>query len=770
MISGISAAAVMFFVGVLFASTAGLTLEFALSLIPGLVLVPFMLTLIICLIKKVRVYVFFIIPCFFFLGILFCSLKTDTSLRPAYLYRGKEVELVGAVASNVTSSNGISQFILETSAIKTDSSTINLKEKIKISTKDKQVVEKSSISVKGTLKIIKEPDNSSSFNAKKYYQRQGIHFSMYSDDIHISPKRMPLSIKAKISLFVNSKIESYISFFPHKTASFLKAVILNNKSDIPPLDKDRMIYAGTYRYLYCPFIHISILLFLLAGKIQHRNRYFLFGTCIFFLYLFMNTLMPSAWRICLFFISAYFITRTLKIYSPSIVMYTTVLIIGIFNPLTLTEPAFILSLASVILIRIFYRDIYQIINKYVKNRYLSPFLAIYLIITVGIYPLCCFFSMNITPWSFILGVVLTPLVTILYPLFYGGFFVFMLTGTFWGAGLEFFTSVLQKLCTGAALLPFANINTQASSIEFPIAFYMVLFCLNRKLRGRRNIKAEILSGLVCFVLSVNFITGLFDAKVTFLSIGNSDACIIQTPGNHTVMIDGGGTAPYSDYDIGTKEVVPFLVSQGINKIDSILVSHYDSDHTDGVISVMKAIPVSKLFIPDYLPDNDLRDIIEAEAKVRNTVVIPIKDSGKFELSKNLVCKVHSSGTYNLNNDNSIVATVEYGDVRMLFPGDITVFAEDNLVPIEADILKVPHHGSATSSGEEFINFAKSKYSVISVGEDNPYGHPSKAVVDRLNRSGTKILRTDKNGEINFIINLSGIKKVYSYKEWFVHGS
>ena len=236
------------------------------------------------------------------------------------------------------------------------------------------------------------------------------------------------------------------------------------------------------------------------------------------------------------------------------------------------------------------------------------------------------------------------------------------------------------------------------------------------------------------------------------------------------MIDGGGSAEYSDYDIGKAEVVPYLVSKGINKIDSILVSHYDKDHADGVVSVMQSMDVGEIFIPDYLPNNDLRDIIESEAKANNITVNIISEEGNISLAKNLVCQILMCENDLSANDNSLVAKVKYGEVSILFPGDITVFAEDRLADTKADILKVAHHGSASSTGESFLRSTDPLYSIISVGADNNYGHPAPSVIDRCIRQESTVLRTDICGDIHFILRKDGIKRVFSFKEWFFYGS
>ena len=769
MISYISAATIMFFIGSVIALSAPLSFELLSFSAIFLVGAPLAFCTAIYLIRKMKVWVLFIIPAFLFMGMTVTTFRVAETIRPLYPYAEQKVTLRGTVCSLPKDTNGLLQFMFEVNEVETAQGIHALKEKIKVSTTDYAVVPGGSICMSGKLKVIGEPKNSTSFNAKRYYQRQGIYFSLFTDNISNSPTIYKLSLKDRISLFINMSMDNYINQFGSEASGFIKGIILNNKSRIPDEAAEQMIKAGTYRYIYCPYIHFSIILYLMSFWIYKKRKYFLSGVCVFLLYLFMNFTVPSAWRICLFFILSYALTRTLKIYNVRMVFFLTILTTGIISPLTITEPGFIISITCVALMRGFFRDLSRALRKIIHNRPLAQFLSIYLIISVGIYPICSFFGMNMTPWSFVLGLVMTPLITIIYYLFYIGLFIFSFSSFFATLGIDYLIKAVELISEYASELPFATINTKSCSPLFLLAFYSVLYCIYLRLRNRKNIKGEILTSLVCFVFVASFATGIFNAEITFLSVGNADCCIIELPFRKTVMIDGGGSAEYADYDIGNAEVVPYLASKGINKIDSILVSHYDKDHADGVVTVMQSLPVGEIFIPDYLPNNDLRDIIESEASAHNIKINVISKPGKIRLAKDLICHILLCENDKSSNDNSLVAKVMYGDISILFPGDISVFAEARLSDTKADILKVAHHGSVTSTGESFIKSTDPKYSVISVGADNPYGHPAASVVERCERQGSCVLRTDISGDIHFIMNKDEIKRVYSFKEWFYGG-
>ena len=759
----------MFFVGSIAALYTNLSLTHSLILGIILVAVPLSFCVVTYFAKGKNVWILFVVPAFLFAGFGMTKLKTSESIFPLYPYTQKEVQVYGTICSQPRTYGQTHQFLMEVHQIKCDDRLVSIKDKIKVSTQSPIPSMGKSICAAGKLNIIDPPKNSTSFDSKKYNQRQGVYFSLFAESISPCGEDFSLSLKNRSGLFITTCVNNYIDRFPSRISALLKGIILNNKSEIPDETTEMMLKIGTYRYIYCPYIHISIILYMLSIIFKDRRKKIHVCLCIIGLYLFMNISVPSAWRICLFLIISYLATRIFKIKDTKTTFYLTILITGILSPLTLSEPGFIISVLCAALMRCFAPTTGRLLYKVLHNRKLSQFLAALLIISVGIYPLCSFFGYNMTPWSFILGLILTPITSIIYAVFYFGLWLYILTGVFCTLGVEYLVSLVEMISTLAAKLPLASINTGSCSILFITAFYSILWCIYRIIKRRRCIPAEILSALVCFVLIATAIYGINDAEVTFLSVGNADCCIIRLPGKKTVMIDGGGSAPYTDYDIGKAEVLPYLSHKGINRIDAIVLSHYDKDHADGVITVMQNMPVEEIFIPDYLPKNSLRDIIENEAKNHNITINYITKPGKIHITDELDCNVLLCDTYGDSNDNSVVCKITYGQTSILFPGDISIFNEYKLTDTKADILKVPHHGSSTSSSVSFINKTDPQYSIISVGSNNPYGHPVPEVVDRYTKQGSRVLRTDICGDIHFIIGKSGIKRVYSFKEWFLNG-
>ncbi|MBQ7974164.1 MAG: ComEC/Rec2 family competence protein [Clostridia bacterium] len=769
MVSYSGAAAVMIVIGSLLARITEVPYSWILTAGIFLVLVPVSFCAVTKLAKNKDVWILAIVPVFLFTGWFVTEIKTDIERRPLYPFMGEEVEIHGTVCSVPVNYGEHIGFMLETAFVKSGEDEFAIREKIKISTDGAVPTAGSPVVLTGEVRPVSLPRNSTSFDSNSYNKRRGVYFTVFTQQVKRSSDEYVLSLPGKVNLFLSVSMDLFIKRFPSPAVPLLKGMVLNNKSEIPDEVTEAMLRVGTYRYIYSPYLHISILIFVLGRLFGSRRSGFFAGICIFLIYLFMNITVPSAWKICLFFGISYILMGVFRVKDIKIAMYLTVIFTALVSPLTLTEPGFVISVTATALVRGFSESLSRGLYFAVHNRKLARFLSIYLIMLVGIYPISSFFGYAVTPWSMIIGLVLMPVVVIIYALFYVSFGIFLISGSVLYMGVPLLVRAVEKIAEMALKLPFASLSFGACSLLVVVTFYLLLYCIYRRLRLRGSMFYEILTGLLCIVVAAGTIYGINDTELTFLSVGNSDCAVIIFPGGKTLMVDGGGSEHYSDYDVGSAEVIPYLSAKGINKIDSVIVSHYDKDHADGIVTVMKYMPVGEIFMPDYLPNNDYRDIIEAEAKKLNTKVIYITEPRSVMPEAGGECEFLYCNNGNDGNDNSLVARIICGKTSILFTGDISSFAEYKLTDTKSDIVKVPHHGSKYSSSETFIKCTDADYGVICVGENNSYGHPSKDVLARYDKYGTVILRTDLLGDIHFIIGKNRIKRIYGFREWFIYG-
>lgn len=243
-------------------------------------------------------------------------------------------------------------------------------------------------------------------------------------------------------------------------------------------------------------------------------------------------------------------------------------------------------------------------------------------------------------------------------------------------------------------------------------------------------------------------------EVTFLDVGQGDGIFLKTYNGINIMIDGGSL---SVDDAAKYRIVPFLKYKGISRIDYVFVTHADYDHISGILEMLKnsnvnGIKIKNLILPDIrLKDENYQSLIETALR-NNIKVLYIMSENILQFGDVKFKCIYPNITDSAEdrNDYSTVLSVKYNKFSMLLTGDISEKVENKIkdkVESHYTILKVAHHGSKYSTTEKFLSWINPDYSVISVGENNLYGHPHKELLKRLEKSGSSVLRTDKSGGI-----------------------
>ena len=285
-------------------------------------------------------------------------------------------------------------------------------------------------------------------------------------------------------------------------------------------------------------------------------------------------------------------------------------------------------------------------------------------------------------------------------------------------------------------------------------------------------KKKFISSIIILIIAiVSYITSYTpslpgEARVTFLNVGQGDCALIQTSDNTSIMIDGGGTN-VEDYSVGDEIVIPYLISENIRKIDYAVISHFHDDHAEGIITLMKNYQVDNLIVPDVvMEDNSIKDYAYKIANDRGIEIIEVSDGDRLEFD-NVILDILSptKGFDGDVNNTSIILKAQCAGASFMFTGDAEKSAEGRLIGrnLKSDVLKVGHHGSTTSSTDEFVNAVSPKYAVISVGENNIYGHPAGKTIYTLLKYNVEYMRTDLNGTIVFEVDKDGIKEIKTLK-------
>ncbi len=232
-------------------------------------------------------------------------------------------------------------------------------------------------------------------------------------------------------------------------------------------------------------------------------------------------------------------------------------------------------------------------------------------------------------------------------------------------------------------------------------------------------------------------------RVYFLDVGQGD-CTILTQGDSAMLIDAG------ENDKGTT-VQSYLEYLGIDSLDYAVLTHPDSDHIGGADVVLYKFDCDTILMPDVRTDTrTYDDVIQAMNAKGETAVHP-SPGDIYEFGDAAFTVLAPVQSYDDNNNNSIVLRLDYGDNSFLFTGDAESQAEADILAsgadVEADVLKVGHHGSSTSTSDEFLAAVSPEYAVISCGEGNSYGHPHAETLNKLRQNGITVYRTDEQGTI-----------------------
>jgi competence protein ComEC len=297
----------------------------------------------------------------------------------------------------------------------------------------------------------------------------------------------------------------------------------------------------------------------------------------------------------------------------------------------------------------------------------------------------------------------------------------------------------------AARVPAAAIRVGAFE-ALDASVYLAVLAAALALMTRRY--CRIIVPLALLLLHARLVTEWYKAEcarprpltLTILDVGQGDAILITTPLGKSVLVDAGPATP--GFDAGERTVVPFLRRQGIDTLDLLLVTHAHRDHTGGVGGVRRSIPVRRVLGGSgWGGDGCAFDVGQAGMEVSPDPTVRfyvLSPDGKAEAAR---------GSDNLR---SVVVLLRVGERGILLTGDCEGGAEESIVRrygafIRADVLKVPHHGSATGTTESFLDRCRPELAVISVGRRNGFGHPSRHLIDRLARRGIVTWRTDREG-------------------------
>ena len=572
------------------------------------------------------------------------------------------------------------------------------------------------------------------FNYKNYLKSYGIFNIIKSKSIKIlKHSRGIYNLKNKIINYINSINNNYINAF-----------ILGDNDNIDVSVKDSYKINGISHLFAISGMHVSLFILLInfvLKKIFNLKYEFVIVILFLLFYCFLTNYTKSILRTTMFYIISTLNTKLKLNISIKHLIIMLLCINIIVNPFNIYNIGFVFSyLISITLI--FNKEIINTCTSYLKKILTISLLSFLVSIPILINN---YFEINL----------LSPIINLLYVPFIS-FIIFPLSlivtlFPFLNFVLEFFLAILEKSSLLISKFSFFKITLCHINYVFVIIYYCFIYLSINGIKIKKFIYCIPL--VLIIIIHYNYSYFNVDFKCIFLDINQGDSTLLIYPKNKlNILIDTGGAY---NKDLTHTTLIPILKSRGIDKISYLIITHGDFDHMGEAINLVENFKVDKVIF-NCGEFNDLeKELIKVLEKKKIPYYSCIKE---LNVDKNKLYFLQTN-IYDNENDNSNVIYTEIDGYKFMFMGDAGIEKEKDILNkyniSNVDVLKVGHHGSKTSSSYEFIDKINPKYSIISVGKNNRYGHPNKEVLDNLENS--KIYRTDQDGSIMFKIKNNKLK-------------
>ncbi len=619
------------------------------------------------------------------------------------------------------------------------------------------------IRAEGILASMPKATNPGQFDASLYYRIRRIRYRLKNASVSVINPNCD-GFREALAMLRRRLTRRITTVFPKQEAGILAAMLIGDKSLIGEESRIRWQMAGVVHMLAISGLHLTILgmgLYRILKKIRIPDTIAIpVALSTMLLYSVFTGLAVSTLRAFLMFtllLSARLFGRT---YDPLTALSFAAILILLDNPYYLFYSGFQLSFSAVFFCILF--------GKRSK-------LMMSLMLTVGMLPLILNSFYEIPFYSIPINLIAVPLL----PFILGT----GILGTLFGGAAAVPATILLRMLDGllrfSEKLPWASVIVGKPSGICIVLFYLFFSVWAFYMKKYRAYKRKML-----FLACVPLLIGILiihpekRLRMTFLDVGQGDSCLIETPLRKSILVDGGSSTVQ---DVGTYRILPALKAEGVRKLDYLIVTHMDSDHTSGIEELLDAVAgrkttmkVGTVVLP-YLKEQGsaYRKMLGLVKKAGARTLI-VSDGDRIALDH---CEMRflnpnpAKESVPVNeNGQCIVFRFRYRAFDALMTGDVAGDGEQNVLnewkteiqnekvreggdgrkaekTQTLEILKVAHHGSEYSTPEEFLKTVRPVLSVISAGKGNRYGHPSPELLKRLKKSGTRILRTDESGAV-----------------------
>ena len=567
------------------------------------------------------------------------------------------------------------------------------------------------------------------------------------------------------------------------SAAFLKNVLFGGRSGMPEEVTDALSRTGLIHVTSVSGLHVGIVtaIFFFAFRLLGLSGKWTVAATLLAvgLYACVAGLRPSAVRAAIMasvvLIGIVIERNTNVINSLSL---AGLLILAVW-PQSLLDLSFQLSFAAVLSIALLYGPIGRVFPSTVRrpdrwwDKATFGVFSISLAAQLGTAPIVAYHFNNAPVIGILANILVVPAVSLavvlgLLTCAFGPWLApvaaaFNAVNSVWISGL-------MRLVRWFSDLPYASVRTSTPSVWLLLAYFPLLWLAAKAVDSLRYRKLLVFS--ILLVANLWVWKGPFfhrdELEVTFLDVGEGDATFVSFPNGRKMLVDGGDRR--GTFDAGEQIIEPFLRSKGIGHLDVVLATHGDSDHIGGLVTVLQRFQVRHLLDNGHRTasrlDQEMYEWADKKGVAQHRLSAGDSLLGLGEVHAVVLHPTESfarelgEGPED-SNDASVVLKLRYRGIDLLLTGDIEETAEQALLrwggQLDAEVLKVPHHGSDTSSSERFLDAARPRWGVISARPSDRLSHPSPEVLARYARRGVPLLRTDQHGAVVLTVSDRGVR-------------
>lgn len=631
--------------------------------------------------------------------------------------------------------------------------------------------------VSGELEKPLPASNPNAFDYQEYLWHKGIFWRLKTVQLMPDDSVKPSGPIVFIQ-YLRQKGTTYIyEHFPEETAPLVAALVFGDRTTMEPDLLEAYENLGIVHLLAISGLHVGMLvgiLFYVLLRLQ-ISREKATNILIAFLpfYSILTGASPSVIRACammlvLLFFAKY--SRRLKI-APidtiCIVFFFYIFIV----PNVIYDVGFQLSFSVAFALLLSSPFLTKLRFKPQALLICTSFIA-----QLSSVPIMLYHFYEFSLLGIVANIIYVPLFSIIVlPLLLVVFLFHLFLGSFMDPILYFLDYTVRMIngfTKSLSRLPFSVI-TLGRPLPFFLSLYFITipFTFFRLEKAKTIRRSALLLLIPIAMMLLHYGSNHYGAKgeVTMIDVGQGDSIFIKLPNNKgTYLIDTGGNLQFetvewrkrrNPFDTGENIVVPFLKSKGITKLDKLILTHGDIDHVGGAMALLQSVSVNEVVLPKSHEPSELEENIIELCKEKN---IPIRYAWKGDSWSTTEARFYvlapMSDSMSRNNQ-SIVLYAQLGGLDWLFTGDLETRGEALLMAyypsLTVDVLKIGHHGSNSSTSDDFLDYLQPKTALISAGVKNRFGHPQQEVISRLQKLDIRIYRTDKDGAISYYFRNEG---------------